>query len=67
MFLKVTEGGSPKTAEEWDRETTPPPTNSLKDHLNTEQISQNNFWTLVEDTGHPERQSTVFERRQDKI
>ena len=43
MFLKVTEGGSPKTAEEWDRETTPPPTNSLKDHLNTEQISQNNF------------------------
>ena len=33
----------PKMAEEQDGETTLTPTNSLKDHLNTEQIPQNNF------------------------
>ena len=31
------------------------PTNSSKDHLNAEQLPQNNFWTLTKDTGHPER------------
>ena len=30
-------------AEEEDRETTFSPTNSSKDHLNAEQIPQNNF------------------------
>ena len=39
------------------------PTNSSKDHLNTEQIPQNSFWTLAEDTRHPERQPTVFKKR----
>ena len=29
-----------------------PPRNSSKDHLNTETIPQNNFWTLAEDTRH---------------
>ena len=38
------------------------PTNSLIDHLNAEQIPQNNFWTLAEDTSHPERQPILFER-----
>jgi len=32
-------------AEEKDGKTTFSPTNSSKDHLNAEQISQNNFWT----------------------
>ena len=49
-------------AEEEDRETTFSPTNSSKDHLNAEQIPQNN-WALAEDTRHPERQPIVFERR----
>ena len=35
--------GSPKMAEEWDSETTLSPTDSSKDHLNSEQIPQNNF------------------------
>ena len=56
-------GGGPKMVEEKDRETAFSPTNSSKDHLNAEQIPQNNFWTLAEDTRHPERQSIVFERR----
>ena len=56
-------GGGPKMAEEQDKETTFSPTNSLKDHLNTEQIPQNNFWKLEEDTRHPERQPIFFERR----
>ena len=43
-----------------DGETTFSPTNSLKDHLNTEQIPQNNFWMLAEDTNHPERQPIFF-------
>ena len=50
-------------AEEWDGETTFSSTDSSKDHLNTEQIPQNNFWTLAEDTRHPERQPIVLERR----
>ena len=54
-------------AEEKDGETTFSPTNSLKDHLNTEQIPQNNFLTLAENTRHPERQPLVFKRMQDKI
>ena len=37
------QGGDPKMAEEQDGETTFSPTNSLKDHLNAEQIPQNNF------------------------
>ena len=36
-------GGGPKLGEEQDGETTFSPTNSSKDHLNTEQIPQNNF------------------------
>ena len=32
-----------KMVEEWDRETTFFPTNSSKDHLNDEQLTQNNF------------------------
>ena len=36
-------GGGPKTAEEQDGETTFFPTNSSKDHLNVEQLPQNNF------------------------
>ena len=36
-------------AEEEDGETTFSPTNSLKDHLNTEQTPQNNFRSLAED------------------
>ena len=47
-------------AKEKDGETTFSPTNSLKDHLNTEQIPQNNFWMLAEDTKHPERQPIFF-------
>ena len=39
-----------------------PPTNSLKDHLKAEQIPQNNFWMLAEDTRHPERQPILFKR-----
>ena len=35
--------GSPKMVEEQDRETTFSLTNSLKEHLNSEQIPQNNF------------------------
>ena len=36
--------------EEYDGETIFSPTNSLRDHLNAEQLPQNNFGTLVEDT-----------------
>ena len=43
-------------ADEYDRETTFSPTNSSKDHLNAEQLPQNNFSTLAEDTRQPERQ-----------
>jgi len=50
-------------AEEQNGETTFSPTNSSKDHLNAEQLSQNNFSTLAEDTRHPERQPILFERR----
>ena len=50
-----------------DGETTFSPTNLSKDELNVEQLPQNNFWTLGEDTRHPERQPNLFKRRQDKI
>ena len=40
-----------------------PPINSSKDPLNVVQLPQNNFWMLAEDTGHPERQLILFERR----
>ena len=50
-------------AEEQDGETTFSPTNSSKEHLNTEQTSQNNFWPLAEDIRRPEKQPIVFERR----
>ena len=50
-------------AEEQDGETTFSPTNSSKEDLNAEQISQNNFWILAEDIRHPERQPIVFESR----
>ena len=35
--------GSPMMADEYDRETTFSPINSSKDHLNAEQLPQNNF------------------------
>ena len=54
-------------AEEQDAETTFSATNSLKEQLNTEQTSQNNFLSLAEDIRRPEKQPIVFERRQDKI
>ena len=41
--IEMMEGSSPKMAEEQDGETTFSPTNSSKDHLNIEQILQNNF------------------------
>ena len=50
-------------AEEQDVEITFSPTNSSKEHVNAEQIPQNNFWMSAEDIRHPERQSIVFERR----
>ena len=56
-------GGGPKMVEEWDGETIFSPTNSSKDHLNAEQIPQNNFWMLAEDTRYPESQPIVFKRR----
>ena len=52
-----------KVAEELDRKTTFSLTNSLKEHLNAEQTSQNNFWSLAEDIRCPEKQPIVFERR----
>ena len=48
-------------AEEEDGETTFSPTNSWKEQLNAEQISQNNFWSLAEDIRCPEKQPIVFE------
>ena len=60
---KKLQDGGPKMVEEWDGEITFFSKNSLKDHLNAEQIPQSNFWMLAEDTRHPERQSIVFERR----
>ena len=39
---KVLEGGA-NMVEEWDGEITFSPTNSSKEHLNTEQTAQNNF------------------------
>ena len=53
--------GGVKMAEEQDGETTFSPTNSSKEQLNAEQISQNNFWSLAEDIRRPEKQPIVFE------
>ena len=39
------------------------PTNSSKEQLNAEQISQNNFWSLAADIRRPEKQPIVFEGR----
>ena len=50
-------------AEDKGGEITFSPTNLLKEHLNAEQIPQNNFWMLAEDIRHPERQPIVIERR----
>ena len=44
-------------------ETTFSPTNSSKNHLNAEQLPQNNFQMLAEDIRHPERQPILFEKR----
>ena len=49
--------------EKQDRDTTFSPTNSSKEHLNTEKIPQNNFSVLAEDIRHPEMQPIVFERK----
>ena len=46
-----------------DGKTTFSPTNSSKEHLNAEQTSQNNFWSLAEDIRCPEKQPILFERR----
>ena len=54
-------------AEEQDGETTFSPTNLSKEQFNAEQTLQNNFWSLAEDIGRPEKQPTVFKRRSDKI
>ena len=62
-FLRVKRWGGAKMAEEWDWETTFSPTNSSKEQLNAEQISQNNFWSLAEDIRQPEKQPIVFEGR----
>ena len=43
MNIRIKSGGSPKMAEEWDRENTFSPINSSKYHLNAEQLPQNNF------------------------
>ena len=40
---EATERGGAKMAEDYTRETTFSPTNSLKEQLNTEQISEYNF------------------------
>ena len=50
-------------AEEQDGETTFSPTNSLKEQLNAEQSSQNNFWSLAADIRCPEKQLIVFQGR----
>ena len=56
-------GEGAKMAEEKDGENTFSPTNSSKEHLNAEEIPQNNFWMPAEDIRHPEKQPIVFERR----
>ena len=56
-------GGGAKTAEEQDGDATFSPRNSSKERFNAEQASQNNFWSLAQDTRRPEKQPTVFERR----
>ena len=56
-------GGGAKMAEEQDGETTFSPTNSSKEQLNAEQISQNNFWSLAENIRRPEKQRIVFKGR----
>ena len=50
-------------AEEEDGETIFSPTISSKEHLNAEQIPQNNSWKLAKDIRYPERQPIVFERK----
>ena len=55
--------GGAKMAEEWDGDTNFSPTNSSKEQLNAQQISQNNFWSLAEDIRRPEKQPIVFEGR----
>ena len=49
--------------EEYDGDNSFSPTNSSKEQLNAEQISQNNFWSLAEVIRRPEKQPIVFERR----
>ena len=64
FVLKIfSTGCGPKMVEEEDGETTFSPTNSSKEHLDAEQIPQNNFWMLEEDMGHPVRQPIVFQGR----
>ena len=55
--------GGAKIAEEWDGKTTFSPTNLLKEHLNAEQTSKNNFWLIAEDIRCPEKQPIGFKRR----
>ena len=58
----------PKVVEEQDGEAIFSPTNSWKDHLNVEQLPQNNFWMLAKGTRHlSERQPNLFKRKSDKI
>ena len=50
-------------AEEWDGKTTFSPTNSSKEQLNAEQISQSNFWSLAANIRRPEKQPIVLRGR----
>ena len=50
-------------AEELDGVITFSSTNSLKEHQNGEQSSQNNFWSLAADIRRPEKQPIVFDGR----
>ena len=63
LIINTELGGGAKMVEEYNGETTFSPTNSSKEQLNAEQISQNNFRSLAEDIRHPEKQPIVFEGR----
>ena len=39
----------------------------MKEQLNAEQSSQNNFWSLAVDIRHPEKQPIVFEGREKNL
>ena len=63
LIINTELGGGATMVEEYNVETIFSPTNSSKEQLNAEQISQNNFWLLAEDIRHPEKQPIVFKGR----